>query len=456
MPGRRNITRPASLRSRPTIPNRTQTTGNEYAHQSSYLDNQQLQNDDSNPFQAMANPPKLSSMSGIVFEIFFLCYLLVAMLAQYIYIFKTVWWYPSTLPPSNNTINFHLIDKNLTTFLIFLFSHRLLWTLLWDYLKPSSENLLYFILWIVSCSVVFGVWIIQLCSYALILLDHIKFYKLLFLLYPLLLWIPYNLFIEEGYLKSFPSLFRKKPTKQRILPALKLASMLNSNREAKRDFDPDQVREDVRELCKDFNSRFAEIVFYSLAYSYYAGLVPMFFTKSYHSYDLRWSIQHTVLLLANTFLMLASFLLPSQYLQTLSKSAMLLGGYKQVYDPVKVLNSDTPVHDWSPLIVFPKGTYVKYQSKTYEACGKHNTAFPDDKTHAKFFMLFHEPLKMINWQLATLLVVIVGQIHIIVWSSQWDHIIAPAILQFFSYYILKTILRDRIILSTFYNLKRDV
>ena len=452
MPGRRNISRSVTWRPRQALTNRISSANNELFNSAdlSYL---AANEGDSSPDQSLLDPPVLPTMSRLTFETLLMFYLLTATFVQYVYIFKTVWWYPSTLPPSSSTINFHLIDKNLMTFLVFLFSQRFLWTLLWKGLRPSPENFLYTTFWVVLCLIVFGLWLMKLFSYALMLVERIKIYKILFLIYPIFLWIPFNLFVEEGYLKSFFSLFRKKSAKQRCqVSSPKLMSLSSTNRDIKKELEPEQIRDEVKQLCKDFNSRFAEIMFYSITYSYYGGLVPMLFTKPHHSYNLLWSLQHTGLILVNSFIMLASYLLPSQYLQTLSKSAMLLGGYERVDD---LPETKITVQDWSSATVFQCGAYVKHRNKIYKACGKRNTAVPDDRTHSKFFTLFYRPLRMINWQLGALLIVIVYQINMVIFSSHWDHVIAPAILQFFSYYILRTILRDRIVLSTFFDLHEN-
>lgn len=403
------------------------------------------------------NQPSFPLMNEIAFEAYLMAYLFFALMAQYIYIFKTVWWYPTSLPPSSSTINFHLIDINLTIFLLFLFSKRFISALLWNFFKPVSGNILSSVLWISVCIVVVFLWLFQLGGYIMLLFDNINLVSLALLLCPLCFWLPYNFFIEHGVLRCFVNTMQKKAVKPRFQSNLKLSTVATNSvsGEIVDDIDAKQVRQEVECLCQDFNTRFAEIVFYSLSFAYYVGLVPMYFTKSYHSYNFLWSIQHTALVLTNCFIMLSSFLLPAQYLCTLNKSAMQLGGYMLIRDPMTIIDDDVDVQDWSASTVFPSGSFVRYKSNTYRTCGRVNTAIPDDRTHAKFFMLFYKPLKVLDWLLASLFTLICYQIYIIVYSTHWDHVLAPAILQFFSYYILRTILRDRIMLSTFLNLYHD-
>ena len=451
MPNRRSICRPMPVRSRSSL---VRSPIVEFSS-SSYTANQQINETD--PYTYIySHQPKLNVMNKLAFEAFFMLYLLFAMMAQYIYIFKTVWWYPSTLPPSSNTINFHLIDKNITIFVVFLFSKRFLCALLWNFFMPVTDSMLSSAVWIAACAGAICVWLFQLGGYILLLLEYINCCSLILLLCPLFFWFPYNFFIEKGTLRYIFNIVQKKAAKQRFQGNIKLPNTLNAAGEALNGVEAKQVRQKVEELCQDFNARFAEIVFYSLSCAYYAGLVPMYFTKSYHSYNFFWSFQHTALVLTNCFIMLTSFLLPTQYLQTLNESATRLGGYMLVRDPMTIVDDINDVQDWSASTVFPRGCFVRYKSNTYRACGKFNTAIPDDRTHAKFFMLFYKPLKVINWLLVALFAVVCYQIYVILWSSHWDHVVAPAILQFFSYYILRTVLRDRIVLSTFFSLNHDV
>lgn len=57
--------------------------------------------------------PELPVQASILFELqLFFCQL-IALFVHYINIYKTVWWYPPSHPPSHTSLNFHLIDFNL-------------------------------------------------------------------------------------------------------------------------------------------------------------------------------------------------------------------------------------------------------------------------------------------------------------------------------------------------------
>uniref|UniRef100_H2Z4W4 Transmembrane protein 39A n=1 Tax=Ciona savignyi TaxID=51511 RepID=H2Z4W4_CIOSA len=408
--------------------------------------------------------PELPTINGLAFEALFFGYLLTALFGQYIFIYKTVWWYPNTLPPSNTTINFHLIDQNLTAFLIILFSRRVLWTLLWDHLRPGFENAMLLLLWIIFSVALWSVWLIELIKNLYVLYSIGMGYKLLFLCYPMILWIPLCGLAKGNKLNQLLQLLQKsKPrNKSHNLPncANKYQYQPDSLYWAKDAFnsldnmpDPDQIRERTVYLRNDFNLRMAEIVFGSMICSYYIGLVPMFFTKSNYSYDVLWSLQHTASVLINSFAMMTYFLFPPSYLESLHKCASVLGGFRQV-DPIDLehkYKDDIVTYKWNPSSAYPEGVVIKVENKLYYSFGQYNTANPVDSSHYRFYSMFVNPLRILNWQLGLHLSAVVLQIHVLLWSSKWDQLIVPALLQFFSYYILFATLRDRIVLGKVYS-----
>ncbi|XP_043574887.1 transmembrane protein 39B-like [Chiloscyllium plagiosum] len=70
--------------------------------------------------------PELPLEKGILFELHLLFCHLVALFVHYINIYKTVWWYPPTHPPSFTSLNFHLIDYNLLVLAIIVLARRLI------------------------------------------------------------------------------------------------------------------------------------------------------------------------------------------------------------------------------------------------------------------------------------------------------------------------------------------
>nr|CAB3267097.1 transmembrane protein 39A-like [Phallusia mammillata] len=405
--------------------------------------------------------PDLPTMNPLGFEFLYLGYLLTALFGQLLSIYKTVWWYPSTLPPSTMTMNFHLIDKNLTVLIALLFVRRVLYTIMWKHLKPSTDNMMYIFVWILACLVVGCIWIIEIMQNVVALHETFTSVKLMFLYYPLIFWLPIYWISENGFLTYSLGCLKGQKNSKNCL-SLKSPGRLKDQPESIGDgrtsyinlgnaCDAEQVREEVNLLCCDFNSRLAEIVFSSLLGAYYVGLVPIFYTETYQSFDVAWSLQYTALILVNTFSMLTSFLLPPRYLQVLHKCASLLGGYELVGNTTNITSETIDsCEQWSPSVVFSVDALVQYQDNIYKAVGKHNTACPNNSTHQRFFFMFYKPLRVLNWLLGLHFAIAVFQIHLLIWSTHWDQLIIPALLQFFSYFILFTTLRDRIVLGKAY------
>ncbi|XP_076818602.1 transmembrane protein 39A-like [Clavelina lepadiformis] len=462
MPGRRNVGRQLTGKPRAQISQiqglqNEGLTGASFNSQDHLRQSEHALNDDSlqTSTSVISN---LSTMNGFAFETFFLLYAVMALFSQQLYIYRTVWWYPKTLPPSSTTVNFHLIDKNLTAFVVLLFARRLLWLLLWQYVKPLFSGATFTALWVVICFGVFGVWSLELLKNILALLVEVTWCKLMFLCYPILLWIPLNGLCLGciGYTFSLGNnscgkhqsfLWKRSCEKQHFgddrSNILDFAWASNPS--------PEQIRERIKDLTYDVNSRLMEIIFGSMVCSYYAGLIPMFFTKPQQSYDVSWSLQHATLIFINSFVMLASYLLPSHYLHMLHKSALLLGGYHRYSKELHTtMLGDDSIDDWSPHHVFQQGNKVKFEGSVFVAVGKHNVAYPTNSSHFRFFFMFFKPLRTINWLLGLHFAVVVFQIHVLIWSSSWERLIMPALLQFFSYYILFLTLRDRIALGKAY------
>lgn len=440
--------------------------------------------------------PDLHCLGNMGFETLFVLYLHTALFCQYIYLYKTVWWYPVTLPPSSTSLNFHLIDHDLTLFLTVFLSRRLVWSVLWDFLRPRSDNAPGILAWVLICFFTGIFWLFFLLTPLIYLFYSTSLLNMVVLCYPILLWVPLTGLSGDSCLNliitwSSMNEISRKPhsdsadsgsassghqpqhkqksdldTASRLLNQPDSSGSQNNFVSLGNSSDPQMIRKEVKLLCQDFNARISEIVFCSMVCAYYVGLVPMFFMKSHQYYDMAWSLQHTILVLFNSFALLSSHLLNPKYLHVLHKCALLLGDYK--------LESDSPVteseknkemalttydrsrgvKEWSADSVFQYGAKVKHNGKVYNSIGMHNVAEPEDVTHSRFYFMFSDPLRLMNWLLLAHIAVVIFQIYLLMSSSKWDHLISIALMQFFSYYVLFRSLRDRIVLGkahTFHN-----
>merc|ERR1719369_1575 len=70
----------------------------------------------------------ISHDGPIVFEAFIFIYCMMALLLQYLHLYKSVWWLPHSY--NSNAVNFYLIDPILIVFSICILSRRVVWTLI--------------------------------------------------------------------------------------------------------------------------------------------------------------------------------------------------------------------------------------------------------------------------------------------------------------------------------------
>nr|BAG59250.1 unnamed protein product [Homo sapiens] len=87
--------------------------------------------------------PELPVQASILFELqLFFCQL-IALFVHYINIYKTVWWYPPSHPPSHTSLNFHLIDFNLLMVTTIVLGRRFIGSIVkevWDvHSVPAAE-----------------------------------------------------------------------------------------------------------------------------------------------------------------------------------------------------------------------------------------------------------------------------------------------------------------------------
>lgn len=448
-------------------------------------------------FSTVLHPaiPDLKPLSSMAFEMLFLLYLHTTLFCQYIYLYKTVWWYPVALPPSTTSLNFHLIDRNLTLFLVVFLSRRLIWALLWDVLRPRSDNAPGIMAWILACFFIGIIWICLLVGPMIYLYYSTSLLNILVLCYPIILWLLLAKLSGESCINLLVTWVNVGDTNGTVPSGSHndnhsgtagspqkgnrqdcVMTRLLDNPESISDtrttyasmgnvLEAQRIREDVNLLCRDFNSRLSEIVFSSMVCAYYVGLLPMFFMKPHQYYDMLWCLQHTVLVLLNSFTLLSSQLFHPSYLHVLHKCANLLGAYKEEPDSIStaerddddVLGSDVrgdeyDVTEWSADAIFESGIKVRHKGKVYTSINKQNAAEPGDVTHSRFFFMFNKPLGILNCSLLAHGLIVIFQLGLLVRSSEWDRLISVAMFQFFSYYGLFRTLKDRIIMGKAYDL----
>lgn len=401
--------------------------------------------------------PDLSCLGNVGFEFLLCLYLHTALFCQYIYLYKTVWWYPISLPPSTTSLNFHHIDRNLTMFLSVFIIRRLWWSILWDFFRPGSKNAPGIMAWLLVCTAIGAVWIAAVCVPIGRLFSSTSLLNMVVLCYPILVWIPLTGFSGDSCLSAVISwmnavdspkvsgsdtieaIFARQQLVHdiglvRIASGYTVSKSKSNTGSTEKTPEIFSIHREMKVLCTDFNSRISEIVFCSMVCSYYVGLVPMFFMKSHQYYDMVWSLLHTLLVLLNSFGLLSTHLFKPQYIHFVHKCVLW---HEELKFQMKQAASKT------------KGEHIcgtQGEGDTNDDELKHEVLI-DDASTSRFCYIFQNLLRLIDWLLVCHAFIVAFQLYLLLSSSEWDHLISLALMQFFSYYVLFRSTRDRIVLS---------
>ncbi|XP_028811084.1 transmembrane protein 39A [Denticeps clupeoides] len=408
--------------------------------------------------------PELPLDSSLLFEFLLFLYLLVALFVQYINIYRTVWWYPYSQPAASTSLNFYLMDYHLAIFITVMLARRLVWTIVSEASQTSPCSLLRYVFLIVG-----RLSLLTLCGWVLCwtlvnLFKNHSVLNLLFLGYPFGVYVPLCCFHQEGRRvapapadysfsegegsdsaallrpRDFLTLLRENLREQFLSPApIPAHTCLPS---------PELIRSEVAELKSDFNRRIKEVLFNSLFSAYYVAFLPLCFVKSTQYYDMRWSCEHLIMVWINAFVMLMSQLLPPSYCDLLHRSAAHLGRWQRLEHGSY---SNAPQHMWSENTIWPQGVLVRHSRCLYKAVGPYNVALPSDVSHARFYFLFHKPLRILNLLIGIESSVVLYQLYSLLRSERWNHTLSLGLILFCNYYVLFKLLRDRIVLGKAYS-----
>ncbi|XP_030635766.1 transmembrane protein 39A [Chanos chanos] len=406
--------------------------------------------------------PDLPLDSSLLFEFLLFLYLLVALFVQYINIYRTVWWYPYSHPAASTSLNFHLMDYHLAIFITVMLARRLVWTIISEASQASPSSLVHYVVLIAA-----RLSLLTLCGWVLCwtlvnLFKNHSVLNLLFLGYPFGVYVPLCCFHQEGRSQPAPTECGYSEQESSDGPLLRPKDFLTLLRENLREQfsspahvpahtcppSPELIRSEVEELKSDFNRRIKEVLFNSLFSAYYVAFLPLCFVKSTQYYDMRWSCEHLIMVWINAFVMLMSQLLPPSYCDLLHRSASHLGRWQRLEHGSY---SNAPQHMWSESTIWPQGVLVRHSRCLYKAVGPYNVALPSDVSHARFYFLFHKPLRILNLLIGIELSVVLYQLYSLLRSERWNHTLSLGLILFCNYYVLFKLLRDRIVLGKAYS-----
>ncbi|KAK2826225.1 hypothetical protein Q5P01_020439 [Channa striata] len=408
--------------------------------------------------------PELSGDRNVLFELhLFFCHL-IALFVHYVNIYKTVWWYPPSHPPSHTSLNFHLIDYNLLVFTIIILARRLIAAIVKEASQSGKLSFPHSIFLVMARFAVLTLTGWSLCRSLIYLFRTYSVLSLLFLCYPFGMYIPFFRlscdFRRAGPFSPIASIGSKEvgsvSRSRDYLTVLKETwkqhtSQLYGVQTMPTHaccLSPDLIRKEVEYLKMDFNWRMKEVLVSSMLSAYYVAFVPVWFVKSTQYVDKRWSCELFILVSVSTSVILMRHLLPPRYCDLLHKAAAHLGCWQKV-DPS--LCSNVLQHIWTEEYMWPQGVLVKHNKNVYKAMGHYNVAVPSDVSHYRFYFFFNKPLRILNILIILEGAIIFYQLYSLICSEKWHQTISLALILFSNYYAFFKLLRDRIVLGKAYS-----
>uniref|UniRef100_A0A673H3Y2 Transmembrane protein 39B n=1 Tax=Sinocyclocheilus rhinocerous TaxID=307959 RepID=A0A673H3Y2_9TELE len=411
--------------------------------------------------------PELSVDRNVLFELhLFVCHL-TALFVHYVNIYKTVWWYPPSHPPSHTSLNFHLIDYNMLVFTIIVLARRLIAAIVKEASQSGKLSFPHSVFLVTARFAVLTLAGWSLCRSLIYLFKTYSVLSLLFLCYPFGMYIPFFRlscdFRRAGSMSPLGSMSSKEVSSAALgrggrdyLSVLKETwkqhtSQLYSAQPIPTHaccLSPDLIRKEVEYLKMDFNWRMKEVLVSSMLSAYYVAFVPVWFVKSTQYVDKCWSCELFILVSVSTSIILMRHLLPPRYCDLLHKAAAHLGCWQKV-DPS--LCSNVLQHIWTEEYMWPQGVLVKHSKNVYKAMGHYNVAVPSDVSHYRFYFFFNKPLRILNILIILEGAMIFYQLYSLMCSEKWHQTISLALILFSNYYAFFKLLRDRIVLGKAYS-----
>uniref|UniRef100_A0A8C6XKN2 Transmembrane protein 39B n=1 Tax=Naja naja TaxID=35670 RepID=A0A8C6XKN2_NAJNA len=240
--------------------------------------------------------PELPIERNILFELqLFFCHL-IALFVHYINIYKTVWWYPPSHPPSHTSLNFHLIDFNVLAVTTIVLARRLIIAIVKEASHTGKVSLPRSIFLVtMRFAVLTGAgW--SLCQSIIHLFRSYSLLNLLFLCYPFGMYIPFLQlncdFRKSGGFSPVASIGPRDTGDLSLRGKDYLSVLKETWKQHTRQLysmetmpthacclSPDLIRNEVEYLKVDFNWRMKEVLLSSMLSAYYVAFVPVWFVK---------------------------------------------------------------------------------------------------------------------------------------------------------------------------------
>jgi len=434
--------------------------------------------------------PMISHDGPIVFEAFIFIYCMMALLLQYLHLYKSVWWLPHSY--NSYAMNFYLIDKQLILFCGLVLVRRLVWTLIKRLILAVTPSAWAKSFVIVARSLNTFAILLGLLYLAASIVQNHPLINMLYLTYPVTLYALLFGLSGEEFLELTPSTSNNAAYSCGASKSIKIVSDAKTGfyhttgpssfptintapwLEQKADVmgratpqgqpglnqipatsqhpntHPGLIRHEVAVLKADFNARLYQILFNTIVSAYYGAVIPCLFAQSTLYYDLAWVGRHALLVGVGAFVLYVVQCFPSSYVLMMNRTATLLGQWVKLESNRSALVVNNLCATWSSGMVCPINTTVKYQNKLYKSEGQTNCAEPGNPTHSRFYTLFKEPSLILSVLLIVQSGLVMAQHISLTWSSHWYQLLSEALMLFSNYYALFKVLRDYIVFWRFF------
>ncbi|XP_047519639.1 transmembrane protein 39A [Pieris napi] len=362
--------------------------------------------------------PYIPQDGELLFEIMTFTFLAVAAGLQFLNLYRTAWWLPTSY--TTQAMHFHLVDPHVVMFILGIISPRLLLSASVAIMRLFVAPKLMPHVILAARMFILGSVIGMLGWSTYYLLIKYPFLKMIYLIYPSIIYFvlfgfQLDAFLELNHTETLP--------------------MHNCSH------DPEQIRSEVEMLKEDFNLRVKKTLFHSIIGAYYTTFVPCCFAQPFLYYDVVLAAQQVCLVWGSLCGRYAAQLIPAAFCDAPHRAARHLGLWKlEGTAPSEV--SDVP--EWTGNRFWAQGSRVRSSNQVYVATTT-TVADPTYMAHVRFHTVFNNPSKLLCLLVCLQLSLVLLQLCLLFSSIVWHYFLSIVVLLFINYYSLYKMLRDYLV-----------
>ncbi|XP_062364813.1 transmembrane protein 39B isoform X2 [Cinclus cinclus] len=459
--------------------------------------------------------PELPVERSVLFELqLFFCHL-VALFVHYINIYKTVWWYPPSHPPSHTSLdcswhscfwalaaclalswkreennsgdflcsvwfpaadgnriilvlspqNFHLIDFNVLTVTTIVLARRLIGAVVKEASQSGKVSLPRSIFLVLTRFAVLTGTGWSLCRSIIHLFRTYSFLNLLFLCYPFGMYIPFlqlNCDFRKAGLFTQVTNIGPRDTGEVTARGRDYLTVLKETwkQHTRQMYGMETMPSHACCLSPDLIRSEVEFLKMDFNWRMKEVLVSSMLSAYYVAFVPVWFVKNTQYYdkrwSCELFLLvsISTSVILMQYLLPARYCDLLHKAAAHLGCWQKVdpaLCSNVLQHQWTEECMWPQGVLVKHSKNVYKAVGHYNVAVPSDVSHFRFHFFFSKPLRILNILILLEGAVIFYQLYSLISSEKWHQTISLALILFSNYYAFFKLLRDRLVLGKAYS-----